>query len=84
MDALTQLRQQVAERLSKKAENFIIGMVKNNDTSTTYTTSSCAPAYGWSVEDYNDMPRVAEILRKKGLVVSSSVNHGVTDWKISL
>jgi len=84
MDALAQLREQVAKRLNDKAENFINGMVANKSTSTTHTTSSCAPAFGWSVEDYNDMPRVANILREKGLTVSSSVNHGVTDWKISL
>jgi len=84
MDALTQLREQVTKRLNDKADGFINNMVKNNWTTITHTTASCAPAFGWSVEDYNDMPRVANILREKGLTVTSSVNHGVTDWKISL
>jgi len=49
-----------------------------------FETSSCAPAYGWSVEEYMYMPIVADRLRAKGYQVSSSVNHGVTDWKIAL
>lgn len=47
---------------------------------TSFTTSSCAPAYGWSVEEYALMPIVANELRKEGYVVTSAVNHGVTDW----
>ena len=50
----------------------------------TFETSSCAPAYGWSVEEYMYMPIVACRLREKGYSVSSTVNFGVTDWKIAL
>jgi len=84
MDALTELKKQKENQLNEKAEKFIKELVDGKKTSTTHTTSSCAPAYGWSVEDYNDMPRVGDILRGKGLKVSSQVKHGVTDWHISL
>ena len=75
----------------ERKEQFIQGLQKKiedlfNDGSLTnrFETSSCAPAYGWSVEEYMYMPIVAERLRAKGYSVSSSVNHGVTDWKIAL
>jgi hypothetical protein len=51
---------------------------------TKFETSSCAPAHGWSVEEYMYMPLVAERLRKEGYSVSSSVNWGVTDWVIAV
>jgi hypothetical protein len=57
--------------------------VKFGDLSVKFETSSCAPAFGWSVDEYNYMPIVAERLRKEGMTVSSSVNYGVTDWLIS-
>lgn len=84
MDALAELKKQKEQQIIDKADKFINELIKGNKTSTTHTTSSCAPAFGWSVEDYNDMPRVADVLRKNGLKVSSQVNHGVTDWHISV
>jgi hypothetical protein len=56
---------------------------KYGDLSVKYETSSCAPAYGWSVEEYNYMPIVADRLRDERMTISSSVNYGVTDWLIS-
>jgi hypothetical protein len=51
---------------------------------TTFMTASCAPAFGWSVEEYMYMPIVAERLRREGYSVSSSVNWEVTDWVIAV
>lgn len=66
--------------LQQKIENLF------NDGSLTnrFETCSSAPSYGWSVEEYMYMPIVASRLREKGYSVSSSVNWGVTDWKIAL
>jgi hypothetical protein len=47
-----------------------------------FETSSCAPAHGWCETEYAIMPYVAEILRKNDCIVSSAVNHFVTDWTI--
>lgn len=50
---------------------------------TSFETCSIAPSYGWSREEYMYMPEMASRLRSKGFTVSSSVNHGVTDWLIA-
>jgi len=50
---------------------------------TSFETSSAAPSFGWSREEYMYMPIVAEKLRKQGFTITSKVNHGVTDWSIA-
>ena len=55
-----------------------------NSLTTSFTTCKCAPSFGWSVEEYVYMPLVAQRLREKGYVVSSSVNWEVTDWVIAV
>lgn len=50
---------------------------------TTFETCKDAPAYGWSVAEYQYMPVIASRLRQKGFTVTSSVNYDVTDWKIA-
>ena len=82
--SLQALQEQKAKRIKDKADEIVAYLVKNNYTSTRKETSSCAPAFGWSVEEYQDMPLVASELRNQGLTVSSQVNHGVTDWYISV
>jgi hypothetical protein len=73
-------KEQYLQSLQKKIEDkFADGSLTNS-----FTTSSCAPAFGWSVEEYMYMPVVAARLREKGYRVSSSVNWGVTDWLIAL
>lgn len=80
------------ETLLEKKENLINKLMndqidymeKNQKLSTTHTTCSSAPAFGWSVEEYQYFPEVARRLREKGYTVTSSVNYGVTDWKISV
>jgi hypothetical protein len=73
-------KEQYLQSLQKRIEgDFIDGSL-----TTSFTTSSCAPAYGWSVEEHLYMPVVASRLREKGYTVSSSVNWGVTDWLIAL
>lgn len=73
-------KEQYLQSLQKKIEDkFADGRLTNR-----FETSSCAPAYGWSVDEYMYMPVVASRLREKGYKVSSSVNWGVTDWLIAL
>ncbi len=73
-------KEQYLQGLQKKIEDLFYG----DRLTATFTTSSCAPLYGWSKEEYMYMPTVAERLREKGYTISSSVNHGVTDWIIAL
>ena len=72
-------------------EQFILSMMDKiksrlsaKSLSTMFMTSSCAPAHGWSVEEYLYMPTVADRLRNEGYSVTSKVNHGVTDWLIAV
>ncbi len=53
-----------------------------NNLSTTFMTASCAPAFGWSREEYAIMPEVANRMRAEGYTITSAVNHEVTDWTI--
>jgi hypothetical protein len=74
----------------EKKEQFIQDLMARIEGSfgdrltTKFETCSDAPSFGWSVEEYMYMPIVADRLRKKGYSVSSSVNHGVTDWLIAV
>ena len=81
IEALTAKR---TEQVQKLKQRFIDSMVESECAYTTFTTCSCAPAFGWSVEEYTLMPRVAQEMNEEGFSVTSSINHGVTDWKISL
>ena len=76
--------QERKENYIQSLQEKIEGWLSGNAITTTFTTASCAPAFGWSVEEYAYMPTVAQRLRAKGYSVSSSVNHGVTDWIIAL
>jgi hypothetical protein len=73
-------KEQFIQSLQKQIEDRFL----NGNLTTKFETSSKAPAYGWSVEEYMYMPIVAQRLREKGYSVSSSVNWGVTDWLIAL
>jgi hypothetical protein len=74
----------------EKKEQFIQSLMERIENSfgdrltTSFTTCSQAPAFGWSVDEYMYMPIVAQRLRDKGYSVSSSVNWGVTDWVIAV
>jgi hypothetical protein len=74
----------------EKKEQFIQSLMERIENSfgdrltTSFTTCSQAPAFGWSVDEYMYMPIVAQRLREKGYSVSSSVNWGVTDWVIAV
>jgi hypothetical protein len=76
--------QERKENYIQDLQSRIEGWLSGNALTTTFTTASCAPAFGWSVEEYMYMPIVADRLRKKGYSVSSSVNWGVTDWVIAV
>ena len=73
-------KEQFIQELQKRIEDQLGG----NYLTTKFETAKCAPAYGWSVEEYMYMPIVAQRLREKGYSVSSSVNWEVTDWVIAV
>ena len=72
------------EAFITELQNRIEGWLSGNSLTTTFTTCKDAPSFGWSVEEFMYMPIVADRLRKKGYSVSSSVNWGVTDWRIAV
>ena len=82
---------QVVLTPQEEKEQFILNLMNRLESklgggylTTKFETSSSAPAFGWSVEEYMYMPQVASRLRSKGYTVSSSVNWGVTDWLIAV
>jgi hypothetical protein len=76
--------QQEKEKFLIELEERITSRLGNGNLTTKFETAKCAPAYGWSVEEYMYMPIVAQRLREKGYSVSSSVNWEVTDWVIAV
>ena len=76
--------QQEKEKFLIELEERITSQLGNGHLTTKFETAKCAPAYGWSVEEYMYMPIVAQRLRDKGYSVSSSVNWEVTDWVIAV
>ena len=70
------------EEFIQNLQSRVEGWLKDSLV-TTMTTCRDAPCFGWSLEEYLYMPEVANRLRKKGMTVTSSVNFGVTDWKIA-
>ena len=83
--------QEVVLTPQERKEQFIVNLMNRiksqlggNYLTTKFETANCAPAYGWSVEEYMYMPIVAQRLRQEGYSVSSSVNWEVTDWVIAV
>ena len=76
--------QERKEAFIQELQNRIEGWLSGDSLTTKFETCSSAPSFGWSVEEYMYMPLVADRLRKKGYTVSSSVNWGVTDWRIAV
>jgi hypothetical protein len=84
LETATLTPQERKENFIQSLQERIEGWLSGDALTTTFTTSSCAPSYGWSVEEYMYMPAVAQRLREKGYTVSSSVNWEVTDWVIAV
>ena len=76
--------QEAKEAFLQNLEQELVSKFSADRLTIGFMTCSQAPAFGWSVDEYNYMPIVADRLRQKGYRVSSSVNHGVTDWLISV
>ena len=84
MEATTLSPQERKEQFIQELQKRIEDQLGGNSLTTKFETAKCAPAYGWSVEEYMYMPIVANRLREKGYTVSSSVNWEVTDWLIAV
>lgn len=83
METLTLTPQQKKELFLTELENKIIQQLGDR-LYTRFETCYRAPAYGWSVQEYTYMPIVADRLRQKGYIVTSSVSYEVTDWTIAI
>lgn len=84
MQTETLTPQQAKELFLQKLEQDLVSRFTADRLTIGFMTCSQAPSFGWSTDEYNYMPIVASRLREKGYTVSSSVNHGVTDWLISV
>lgn len=83
METLTLTPQEKKELFLTELENKIIQQLGDR-LYTRFETCYRAPAYGWSVQEYTYMPIVADRLRQKGYIVTSSVSYEVTDWTIAI
>jgi hypothetical protein len=63
-----------------KADEIIESMTKRKELTTTIATCDYS---NWDREYHRMFPQIATELRKRGFSVSSTVNHGVTDWVIT-
>lgn len=79
-----QTPQERKETFIQALEARIEAMFTDGRLVARFETAVCAPAFGWSVEEYMYMPIVATRLRAKGYTISSKVNWEVTDWNIAV
>lgn len=78
---MTDLSQLANSYVQEKADAITGYMTKNRQLTTTESTCDYP---NWDREYHRMFPRIAEELRKRGFSVSSKVNHGVTDWSITV
>lgn len=77
MADLTELRQMQEDYINEQAQKIVDGMVKRKVVTDTLATCDYP---NWDRQLHRTMPQIASKLREMGLSVTSSVNHGVTDW----
>lgn len=80
MENLIKLKE---EYVTIEADKIVADMVKYDRFQTSISTCDML-GYGWDRKLHRTMPLIAERLREKGFSVTSSVNHGVTDWVITI
>jgi hypothetical protein len=81
MDTLAELRDKKNAYVKAEADKIVAEMQRRGVTSDTLATCDYP---NWDRELHRAMPDIATELRSRGLRVSSSVNHGVTDWVFSI
>lgn len=74
------LREITNQKIDEIYDDIVGYMVKKKISTTKESTCDYI---GWDREKHRLMPQVADRLRKNGFSVTSSVNHGVTDWIIT-
>ena len=85
MPTLEELKNKKEAKIQSMKESILNHLTSGDGrTTTTFQTCNASPWSGWSADEYNYMPIVASHLREEGFTVTSSVNHGVTDWLISI
>lgn len=81
MDALTELREKKKAYVKEKADEIVAEMVRRSVITDTLATCDYP---NWDRELHRNMGDIAAELRARGISVSSSVNHGVTDWVFTI
>jgi hypothetical protein len=78
---IKELREKKQSYVKEQADKIVLEMIRRKVTTDTLATCDYS---NWDRELHRNMPDIATELRSKGLSVSSSVNHGVTDWVFTL
>lgn len=73
--------QEKKEQYLQELEAKVVGYISETTLIGKFTTCDYPT---WNQQEYAYMPEVARRLRAKGYKVTSSVNHGVTDWLIAV
>ena len=78
---IQELKAKKSNYVHDKVISIIEGMEKRNKTIDYISTCDYR---NWDVELHYAMPSIASELRELGFGVTSQVNHGVTDWTITV
>jgi hypothetical protein len=81
MNSLDKLREQKKAYIKEQADKIILGMERRKVTTDTLATCDYS---NWDKELHRNMNDISTELCARGFSVSSRVNHGVTDWVISI
>jgi hypothetical protein len=71
----------IDEKINQCVQDIIGYMTKHKELTTKESTCDYR---GWDRDKHRLFPQVASKLRTMGYSVTSSINHGVTDWVITL
>jgi hypothetical protein len=75
------LKAQAKIYVTQQADKIVADMIKRQETE--YSVATCDHRL-WDKKLHSNFPKIAQLLRERGFNVSSRVNHGVTDWSITV
>lgn len=72
------------DKLKEKLQSFIDEQCKYADKNGSTSFATCgSSSYGWDKDIWNHIAEIRSAIEKRGYTTSSSVNHGVTDIRIT-
>jgi len=67
--------------INEQADKIVNEMLRRKVSTDTLSTCDYR---NWDIELHRAMPEITKRLRELGISSSSSVNHGVTDWRFTV